>query len=39
MPRGKTQAPKRIGRALQARLRRVRLVAMDVDRVLTDAGM
>jgi len=39
MPRGKTQAPKRIGRALQARLRRVQLLAMDVDGVLTDAGM
>jgi len=39
MPRSKTQAPKRLGRALQARLRRVRLVAMDVDGVLTDAGM
>src|SRR5438105_13820114 len=39
MPRGKSQAPKQLGQALQARLRRVRLVAMDVDGVLTDAGM
>ena len=39
MPRGKSQAPKQLGQALLARLRRVRLVAMDVDGVLTDAGM
>ncbi len=39
MPRSKTQAPKRLGRALQARLRSVRMLAMDVDGVLTDAGM
>src|SRR2546426_2916443 len=39
MPRGKSQAPKQSGRDFQARLRRVRLVAMDVDGVLTDAGM
>ncbi len=39
MPRGKTQVPKPTGQALQARLRRMRLVAMDVDGVLTDAGM
>jgi len=39
VPRSKTQAPKRLGRALQARLRSVRMLAMDVDGVLTDAGM
>src|SRR5437016_8082892 len=39
MPRGKSQAPKQLGQALQARLRRVRLVAMDVDGVLTESGM
>ena len=39
MPRGKTQPPTRLGRALQARLRRVQMVATDVDGVLTDAGM
>ena len=39
MPRRKTQAPKRLGRALQTRLTRIRLLAMDVDGVLTDAGM
>jgi len=39
VPRSKTQAPKRLGRALQVSLRGVRLLAMDVDGVLTDAGM
>src|SRR2546427_3365043 len=39
MPRGKTQPPTRLGRALQVRLRRVQMVATDVDGVLTDAGM
>src|SRR5947208_15126426 len=39
MSRRKAQAPKQLSRALQARLHRVRLLAMDVDGVLTDAGM
>src|SRR5712692_6431905 len=39
MPRSKTSAPKRLGRALQSRLAHVRMLAMDVDGVLTDAGM
>ena len=39
MPRSKTRARKRSSQALQARLRHVRLVAIDVDGVLTDAGM
>jgi 3-deoxy-D-manno-octulosonate 8-phosphate phosphatase (KDO 8-P phosphatase) len=39
MPRNKTSAPKRLGRGLQAKLGKVRMLAMDVDGVLTDAGM
>jgi len=39
VPRRKTQAPKRRRLALRDRLRLVRMVAMDVDGVLTDAGM
>jgi 3-deoxy-D-manno-octulosonate 8-phosphate phosphatase (KDO 8-P phosphatase) len=39
MSRRKAQAPKKLSRALQASLHRVRLLAMDVDGVLTDAGM
>jgi len=39
MPRSKTSAPKRLGGALQKRLAGVRMLAMDVDGVLTDAGM
>ena len=39
MSRRKAQAPKQLSRALQARLHRVRLLAMGVDGVLTDAGM
>ena len=39
MPRSKTPAPKKLSRALQARIGKVRMLAMDVDGVLTDAGM
>jgi 3-deoxy-D-manno-octulosonate 8-phosphate phosphatase (KDO 8-P phosphatase) len=39
MSRRKAQVPKKLSRALQASLHRVRLLAMDVDGVLTDAGM
>src|SRR5438093_13125744 len=39
MPRSKASAPKPLGRALQSRLAHVRMLAMDVDGVLTDAGM
>src|SRR5436190_1039179 len=37
MPRSK--APKKPSRSLQASLGKVRMLAMDVDGVLTDAGM
>ena len=39
MPRSKTAAPKKLSRSLQAALGKVRMLAMDVDGVLTDAGM
>jgi YrbI family 3-deoxy-D-manno-octulosonate 8-phosphate phosphatase len=39
MPRSKTPAPKTLSRSLQAGLGKVRMLAMDVDGVLTDAGM
>ncbi len=39
MPRSKTPAPKKLSRPLQASLGKVRMLAMDVDGVLTDAGM
>ena len=39
MPRSKKPAPKKPGRSLQAGLSKVRMLAMDVDGVLTDAGM
>lgn len=39
MPRSKRAAPRRLGQTLRARLGRVRMLAMDVDGVLTDAGM
>lgn len=39
MPRSKTPAPKKRSRSLQAGLGKVRMLAMDVDGVLTDAGM
>ncbi len=39
MPRSKKPAPKKLSRLLQAGLGRVRMLAMDVDGVLTDAGM
>jgi YrbI family 3-deoxy-D-manno-octulosonate 8-phosphate phosphatase len=39
MPRSKTPAPKKLSRSLQAGLGKVRMLAMDVDGVLTDAGM
>jgi YrbI family 3-deoxy-D-manno-octulosonate 8-phosphate phosphatase len=39
MPRSKTPAPKKLSRPLQTGLGKVRMLAMDVDGVLTDAGM
>src|SRR3989442_6338423 len=39
MLRSKRQGPRHTGKATLARLRRVRMLAMDVDGVLTDAGM
>ncbi|MDO8546702.1 MAG: hypothetical protein Q7R68_05005, partial [Nitrospirales bacterium] len=39
MPQSKTPAPKKLSRSLQAGLDKVRMLAMDVDGVLTDAGM
>ena len=39
MPRSKKPATKNRNRALQANLGKVRMLAMDVDGVLTDAGM
>lgn len=39
MPRSKGASSRVQGKALQARLRRVRMLATDVDGVLTDAGM
>ena len=39
MSRSKTPAAKKLSRSLQAALGRVRMLAMDVDGVLTDAGM
>jgi len=39
MSRRKTPAAKKLSRSLQAGLGRVRMLAMDVDGVLTDAGM
>jgi len=39
MPQSKTPTPKKLSRSLQAGLGKVRMLAMDVDGVLTDAGM
>src|SRR3989454_9364624 len=39
MLRSKRQGPRHTGKATLARLRRVQMLAMDVDGVLTDAGM
>ena len=39
MPRSKTPAPTKLSRSLHAGLGKVRMLAMDVDGVLTDAGM
>ena len=39
MPQSKAPAPKKLSRSLQAGLGKVRMLAMDVDGVLTDAGM
>ena len=39
MPRSKMPLPRKPGRSLQAGLGKVRMLAMDVDGVLTDAGM
>ena len=39
MPQSKPPAPKKLSRSLQASLGKVRMLAMDVDGVLTDAGM
>ena len=39
MPRSKKPASKKPNRSLQANLGKVRMLAMDVDGVLTDAGM
>ena len=39
MPRSKKPAPKKLSRSLHASLGKVRMLAMDVDGVLTDAGM
>ena len=39
MPRSKAPAPKKLSRPLQAGLGKVRMLTMDVDGVLTDAGM
>ena len=39
MPRSKKPAPKKLNRDLHGRLGKVRMLAMDVDGVLTDAGM
>jgi len=39
MPRNKMPLPRKPGRSLQAGLGKVRMLAMDVDGVLTDAGM
>ena len=39
MPRSKASTPAKLSRSLQAGLGRVRMLAMDVDGVLTDAGM
>ena len=39
MSRSKTPAPTKLTRSLQAALGKVRMLAMDVDGVLTDAGM
>lgn len=39
MPRSKKSASKKPARSLQAALGKVRMLAMDVDGVLTDAGM
>lgn len=39
MPRSKTPAPTKLSRSLQAAFGKVRMLAMDVDGVLTDAGM
>src|SRR5437899_9694682 len=39
MLRSKRQGPRHTGKATLARLRRVRMVGMDVDGVLTEAGM
>lgn len=39
MPRSKKPTPKKLNRSLLAGLGKVRMLAMDVDGVLTDAGM
>ena len=39
MPQSKPPTPKKLSRSLQASLGKVRMLAMDVDGVLTDAGM
>ena len=39
MPQSKAPAPTKLSRSLQAALGKVRMLAMDVDGVLTDAGM
>ncbi len=39
MPRSKPPAPIKLSRSLNAALSKVRMLAMDVDGVLTDAGM
>ena len=39
MSRSKTPVAKKLSRSLQAGLGKVRMLAMDVDGVLTDAGM
>ena len=39
MPRSKISDAKPLGRSLQAKLGKVRMLAMDVDGVLTDGGM